>query len=102
MAKLKVEKIQQERRFKLAYVTGDAVLGWFTYNIGEPVSNERTYIKGVPKHTVVLGVDYETQHGAFVFLLGNMNFAPVPMGEYPPTLNIYTKVVLDEKSNDSV
>lgn len=96
MANKTYERIKSERRFKLAYVSGDMVLNWFTVGIGQPITPERTYIKGVPKNTLVLGVDYETQHGAFVFLLGNSNFKPVPVGEYPPTLNIYTKVVSDE------
>lgn len=86
------DQIKQGRHFKLAYVSGDMVLNWFTYGIGQPTS-EISSIKGVPDGTIVMGVDYDIEYAAFVFLLGNLEFESLEMGVRPEILNITTKWV---------
>lgn len=85
------QKIMDERRFRLAYVHGDQVVNWFRAKTGEPIS-EVTTIEGIPDNTLVLGVDYELEYGAFAFLLGNLAFEPLEQGIKPEILKLYTRI----------
>lgn len=87
-AKEVAQQLHDERRFKLAYVSGDMVLNWFTHGMGKPLDPGKTYIQDVPENTILMGVDYDQQRGAFVFLLGHLDFEPVEAGIIPPVLNI--------------
>lgn len=90
-----MEQINAERRFKLAIVRGDLLVNWFTQGMKKEKSGYITFINGVPENTLVLGVDYEIQYGAFVFLLGSLDFDPTPEGEKPETLQINVKYDMD-------
>lgn len=87
-----ITRIHEERRYKVAYVRGDFLLHWFSAGIQQPTDNYITIVDGVDKNTLVLGVDYEPQLAAFVFLLGNLEFDQVPEGEKPEALKIKIKV----------
>lgn len=87
------QQIKDERRFKLAYISGDMILALLAREIGKPITPEVTRIKGVPDNTLLMGVDYDIQYGAFVFLLGNLEFESLPEGERPAGLTLYTQVV---------
>lgn len=87
-AKEVAQRIHDERRFKLAYVSGDMVLNWFTHGMGKPLDPGKTFIMGVPENTILMGVDYDTQRGAFVFLLGHTDFEALDQGIMPEALNI--------------
>lgn len=84
--------IRDERRFKLAYVSGDIMLALLAREIGKPITPEQTRIKGVPDNTLLLGVDYELEYGAFCFLLGNLEFEPLDEGIRPEALTLYTQI----------
>lgn len=85
------KKIKDGRHFKLAYVSGDQVLAWFTREIGKPVTPETASITGVPENTLVMGVDYELEYGAFCFLLGNLEFESVTENVRPAGLTLSIK-----------
>lgn len=85
------KKIKTERRFKLAYVSGDQVLAWFTRETGKPITPETAHIVGVPENTLVMGVDYELEYGAFCFLLGNLEFESVEENVRPAGLTLSVK-----------
>ena len=93
------KKIKDERRFKLAYISGDQMVAMFARGIGQPVSNEITRIEGVPGNTLVLGVDYEIEYGAFCFLLGNLEFEPLEENVRPEALKLHTTVDMDAGLN---
>lgn len=93
------KQIKEERRFKLAYISGDNILGMFTRFTGKPINNEIISIKGVPDNTLVLGVDYETEYGAFCFLLGNLEFESVAENVRPEALTLHTQIDMDAGLN---
>lgn len=93
------KKIKEERRFKLAYVSGDVMLAMLSREIGKPINNEVTTIKGVPDNTLLLGVDYEIEYGAFCFLLGNLDFEPLEENIRPEALHLYTQIDMDAGLN---
>lgn len=87
-----VSQIKAERRFKLAYISGDVMLAMLAYKTGKPFGNEVTSIKGIPDNAILMGVDYDIQYGAFVFLIGSLEFDSVPEHERPEGLTLYTQV----------
>lgn len=87
-----IERIHSERRYKTAYVRGDFLLHWFSAGIQQPTDNYITIVDGAPKNVLVLGVDYEPQVAAFVFLLGSLEFDPVEENVKPEALHIKIKV----------
>lgn len=93
------EQIKKERRFKLAYIDGDQMLNMFAHAIGRPYGKEMTSIEGVPDNTLLMGVDYELEYGAFCFLLGNLEFEPLAENIRPAALNIKTTVNMDAGLN---
>lgn len=101
-AKETQQKIMDERRLRMAYVRGDLLLNWFANGMNKPQSGFIIYIEGIPENTLLLGVDYSLEMGGFKFLLGSLEFTPVPEGEYPKPLNISIRQFDNEKSNDSV
>ena len=101
-AKETQQKIMDERRLRMAYVRGDLLLNWFANGMNKPQSGFITYIEGIPENTLLLGVDYSLEMGGFKFLLGSLEFKPVPEGEYPKPLNISIRQFDNEKSNNSI
>ncbi len=93
------KQIKDERRFKLAYVSGDVMLGMLARGIGQPINNEITTIKGVPDNTLLLGVDYEIEYGAFCFLLGNLEFESLEENIRPEALPLHTQIDMDAGLN---
>lgn len=91
-----MKQISQERRYKLAVVRGDLVVNWFINGMKKAKSGYISFVNGAPEDTVVLGVDYQIEYGAFVFLLGSMEFDSVPEGEKPETLMISVRYDMDE------
>jgi hypothetical protein len=87
-----MKKIYDERRIKTAFVRGDFLLHWFKKGINQPSDDYITIVDGIPEDVLVLGVDYEAQVAAFVFVLGSLDFEPVPEGEVPESLKIKIKV----------
>lgn len=92
-------QIKKERRFKLAYIDGDQMLNMFAHAIGRPYGKEMTQIEGVPDNTLLMGVDYELEYGAFCFLLGNLEFEPLEENIRPEALKIKTTVNMDAGLN---
>jgi hypothetical protein len=83
-----IKQIMDERRLRMAYVRADLLLNWFANGMERPEKGFITYIDDVPANTILLGVDYHIETGGFKFLLGNLEFDPVPEGEYPKPLTI--------------
>lgn len=86
-------KIMDERRLRMAYVRGDVLLNWFSNGMTQPGNGYITFIDGVPDNTILMGVDYSLEMGGFKFLLGSLEFEPVPEGEYPKPLTITIRKV---------
>lgn len=86
-----LRQIKDERRYKLAYVSGDSILELLARGIGKPIVDGETIIKGVPDNAVLLGIDYEIEYAAFVFLIGSLDFDTVPEGERPEGLTLYVR-----------
>lgn len=97
-----LKQIRQERRIKTVFLREDLLINWFATGLEKPTSGFISVVEGIPKHTFVMGVEFNMQYGAFMFLLGSMEFEPVPEGQYAPALNIIIKQFDNEKSNDSV
>lgn len=87
-----VKRIHDERRYKAAYVRGDFLLHWFSAGIQQPTDNYITMVDGVPADALVLGVDYVPASAAFMFLIGSLEFEPVPEGLQPEAVKIKIKV----------
>lgn len=99
-AKATQQKIMDERRLRMAYVRGDLLLNWFANGMERPAKGFITFIDGIPENTLLLGVDYHIEMNGFKFLLGSLEFEPVPEGEYPKPLNITVRQFDDENNND--
>lgn len=93
------KKIMDERRLRMAYVRGDILLNWFKNGITAPQTGFITFVEGIPDDVLLLGVDYSLEMGGFKFLLGSLEFEPVPEGEYPQPLPISIRQFDNEADN---
>ena len=96
-----LKQIRDERRIKVAMVREDVLLNWFASGMERPTSGFITFIEGIPKDAICMGVDWALEYGAFKFLIGSLTFDPVPEGQYAPAVNITIRQ-FNEKNNDSV
>jgi hypothetical protein len=83
-----LKQIRDERRIKVAYIREDILLNWFATGMEHQASGFITFVEGIPKDAICLGVDWALEFGAFKFLVGSVDFDSVPEGQQPPTLNI--------------
>jgi len=83
-----VKQIRDERRIKAAYIREDLLLNWFASGMEHQTGGFITFIEGIPKSAICMGVDWALEFGAFKFLIGSLEFDKVPEGQQAPTVNI--------------